>query len=547
MSTPRSFFFAVLATALLAIGLSPTPATASEVPPATAPTNIKAVSTSRSAIALAWDAVPGATSYKVTYSTSSKMKKPKSKTTTKPWVDLTKLSAKKTYYVTIQATVARVLAPTGTGGTGATAVGPATQVSKKVKVKTKSKSAAYTYLAPAGLTVNKVDTVGATLAWASRGKGLTYRVTVSLNRSFSSAKHYYVKGTSLRLSDLADGLTYYARVGVISTKYATLSDQSAPTEFTTAKLSYTGGPATIVVGSYNIGSKSISKGGSWSARRGLVASTIRSQAPDVIGLQEASQGKLSGQNLSQAEDLVNRLGKPYALANNARYNCANPTTPHKCKAQYQGAANSQKIVYNTEKVTLLSHGSKRTSSAKTRFEEHRYVEWATFRHKETGRTFFFVNVHLDPGSGSKNLAMRKKQTEQVLAAIRTNNPNQLPAYVVGDFNSHKWTSPKNEPYDMMLKEGFVDPLGNYYLSTKDTKGAIVGKRINTHYSSHNAWKRDANVKPTWVNGIYLDYIFTSAGIEVPEWETVVKVDTAGKLVGQIPSDHNMLRATTVLR
>ena len=42
-------------------------------------------------------------------------------------------------------------------------------------------------------------------------------------------------------------------------------------------------------------------------------------------------------------------------------------------------------------------------------------------------------------------------------------------------------------------------------------------------------------------------VVTSAGMEVPEWETVVKTDKSGKLVGRIPSDHNMLRATTVIR
>ncbi|MCW5953201.1 MAG: hypothetical protein KIT69_13180, partial [Propionibacteriaceae bacterium] len=253
------------------------------------------------------------------------------------------------------------------------------------------------------------------------------------------------------------------------------------------------------------------------------------------------------QDLSQAEDLVNRLGQPYTLANSARYNCKNPATPHKCVAKYRGAANSQKIAYNSEKLSLLQQGSKKTSSSKTRMEEHRYVEWAIFRDKETGRKFFFANVHLDPGSTGKARAMRKKQMAQILDLIKAKNPTKLPAYVVGDFNSHKWSDPKNEPYDQMVKAGYVDPLGNTYKSTTDAPRAIVRQRINTHYSSHNNWERVARMKPGWVNGIYLDYIWTTAGIEVPVWETVVKVDQSGRFIGRIPSDHNMLRATTVLR
>ncbi|HMS37243.1 MAG TPA: endonuclease/exonuclease/phosphatase family protein, partial [Arachnia sp.] len=289
------------------------------------------------------------------------------------------------------------------------------------------------------------------------------------------------------------------------------------------------------------------------------------QQPDVIGLQEVSQGKLgetasAGQpNLSQAEDLVDLLGEPYWMANEARYNCANPASPYKCKAKDQGAANSQKIVYNSKTVKLLKQGSKKTTSAKTKMEQYRYVEWAIFRHKKTGKQFFFANVHLDPGKDAKTIKIRATQMKEILALITAKNPNKLPAYVVGDFNSHKWTDGGNKPYETLIKAGYVDPLGNTWMSMRDeTTGATVEKRINTQSSSHNDWDRVAAVKPTgwtaassekpWLNGIYIDYIWTSKGIEVPEWETVVDVDKkTGRFKGTIPSDHNMLRATTIIR
>ncbi|MGC4153913.1 MAG: fibronectin type III domain-containing protein [Propionicimonas sp.] len=522
-----------MAAALLTFGLLPAASAAAATYPHAAPQRVSAVSTSRSAIALKWEPVPGAVKYKVSYSTSSTMKKAKSKTTTKPSLDLTKLKAKKTYYVTV-----RVISA------GGKAQSP---VSKKLKVKTRSKSSAYSYLAPAGLTVTKVSADSASLKWASRGKGLRYRVAVSTSASFAEASYVYVNGTSTTIRNLIDGAAYHVRVRVVSkTINAILGDESTPAQFSTPGLRVTGGPATVTVASYNVGSQSKKEGGSWADRRSAVVSTVLSQRPDVIGFQEASQGKLGSKDLSQAEDLVNRLGKPYALANTARYNCKNPTSPHKCVAQYQGAANSQKIAYNTQTLTLLQQGSKKTDSAKTKMTEHRYVEWAIFRHKATGKKFLFVNVHLDPGTTSKARAMREKQLKQILGLIEAKNSIQLPTYVVGDFNSHKWTEPANVPYDMMVRAGYVDPLGNSYRSMKEAPGAIVQKRINTVYSSINKWERAAPANPDWVNGTYIDYIWTSAGIEVPEWETVVKIDKSGKLVGRIPSDHNMLRATTVL-
>lgn len=523
----------VLVAVLLVLGLMPVASAHASTDPYPAPSRPTAVSVSRNAIALAWDGVPGAPRYQIAYSTSSTMKGAKLVTTTEPYVELTRLKANKTYHLTV-----RVVS-----SDGVQALSPA---SARLKVKTTSKSAAHTYLAPSGLAATP-QTDRLSLSWTSRGNGLRYRVSVATNSSFTGAEHHEVKGTSATVNGLLDGTTYYVRVRVVSSKGKMRSAESPAVKVRTTPYPVTGDSTTVVVASYNVGAKSITTGGSWEARRAAVVETVLGQRPDVIGLQEASQGKLSGQNLTQAEDLVNRLGPPYTLANSARYNCKNPTTPHKCVAKYQGAANSQKIAYNSEKLTLLQQGSKKTSSAKTRMEEHRYVEWAIFRDKQTGRKFFFVNVHLDPGSTKAARAMRRKQVGQILDLIKAKNPAGLPSYVVGDFNSHKWSEPTNEAYDQMVKAGYVDPLGNTYKSTTDAPRAIVRQRINTEYSSHNNWERVARVKPGWVNGIYLDYIWTSAGTEVPEWETVVRVDQAGRFVGRIPSDHNMLRATTVLR
>lgn len=517
----------VLLALALALGVVPaTPANAATLD------GLKLVSASKNALALQWSAVPGATSYQVEYATSKTMKKAKRKTSAKPSIEIKKLKSKKTYYI-------RVTAATPSGKV----------ISKKLKVKTAKNKADYKYLAPAGLSASKVTADSVTLSWKSRSSQKRYLVSIATRSDFSNAERYYVKGTSKTIKYLLDGTRYYARVQVVTSKKKLRSAASPPIQLGTAVYAPTakGGPATIRVVSYNVGSKTRdAKTHPWSERRSAVAAAVTAQKPDVIGFQEASQGKLGSADLSQAEDLVNRLGLPYKLANTARYNCVDATSPYKCKYKYQGAANSQKIVYNAATLTLLKQGSKKTPSTKTRMEEHRYVEWAIFRHKASGKEFFFVNVHLDPGKTAAIKSIRKKQMDTILAAIKDQNPKKLPTYVVGDFNSHKWTDGGNVPYDRMVGAGYVDPLGNTYLSTKEAPGATVGKRINTQYSSHNNWERVALAKKTMVNGIYIDYIWVTRGIRVPEWETVVKVDKAGKFVGTIPSDHNMLRATTVI-
>src|SRR5919199_1506060 len=83
-------------------------------------------------------------------------------------------------------------------------------------------------------------------------------------------------------------------------------------------------------------------GPSWQSRRGAVVASIKSRHLDVVGLQEASQGwlKSGGRsiNLTQFEDLRNRLGGSWRLTDRSRNNCVRSTTPSRCRYKYQGAS-----------------------------------------------------------------------------------------------------------------------------------------------------------------------------------------------------------------
>ena len=287
----------------------------------------------------------------------------------------------------------------------------------------------------------------------------------------------------------------------------------------------------------------------WTERRSRVVSTVLDQHPDVIGLQEASQTRLIGTNgtplkQSQFDDIVQRLGKPYAITNPYRYNCVNGYSASKCKPKSRGASKGTKIVYNTSTVKLIKSGTQRLTSPKGKY---RYAVWATFTHRATGKSFFFVNTHLEY---EKDLAgstyfhdLRKLQAQDMVAVIKDRSGG-LPVVIAGDFNSSKKTIPENAPYDVVTEAGFIDPLGNAYQSTKPI-GATVEKRIRSNYNSYNGFAVDPP-KSGNVNGTYVDYLFTSASVAVAEWETALTLDSKGRHEGVIASDHNLIRATIEL-
>ncbi len=380
-------------------------------------------------------------------------------------------------------------------------------------------------------------TTSITAEWAKVDQGVRYEVSLRQGPKELGATRT-VTGRKTQFEELVGDRTYQVSARAVDTAGLPVTAWSDPVSVTTPE------SMPLRVASYNVKCDNCRKPGekSWASRRSAVISTIRSQEPDVLGVQEASQGQLPGRSISQFEDLLNGLGAPYAITNSFRYNCANSRSSRRCRVVDRGASLGDRIIYNTRTVTLVKQGSvKLPTTGKANLD--RYLAWAVFRDKSTGKKFLFGNTHLEPGGFA---SLRVAQTRVVVSKLKklaTAN-GDLPVIVVGDFNSYKWSPGGNRPYDLMVSNGYLDPLGNTYRSRHSAPGAFVEKRINTNYSTYNGFRRNAARFP-YINGTYLDYIFVTR-MRVSEWETVVDVDSQGRFVGTIPSDHNMVRATVWL-
>jgi len=507
-----------------------------------APTNLTINRLAQTAAALSWTAVKGAPAYRIEASTSSSFTDPITRqlTGTATSTEFTGLAKGKTYYLRMAAvTVAGVRA----GAYSATVKG-ATPT-----------EAADLYLTPTGLKVVSKLATRAGLTWNSRGTGLQYQVRYAADPEWADAQTVTSTGTAVTITGLKETTRYYLQVRVVSAGGDAQSrfGPSPAVELTTAETD----TVQLTVASYNVKCTNCYAGaaneGTWYQRRGAVVNAIVSQAPDVIGIQEASQGWLKDSkgnpiSLSQFEDLEDRLGAPYKVTNSHRNNCVRSTTPSSCVYKDQGASQGTKIFYNTSVLKLLKQGSRRFSELRSS-DNDRYVAWAIFEDNRNGQQFFFANTHLehvsDVSGQTKWFNLRVTQTRQMLETINANNPDKLPTFVVGDLNSSKRSIPANGPYDTLLAAGYVDPLGNYYQSTSSTRGATVEKRIRTNFNSFNGFRRLAP-SVSWVNAANIDYIFTTPRVRVLEWETSVNIDASGNFVGQIPSDHNLVRATVEL-
>lgn len=415
---------------------------------------------------------------------------------------------------------------------------------------------------PTGLKTTDQTPTSVGLSWNAVSGAPQYRIMFSKNADMSNAvwARSIDNQTTADIRDLSPNTTYYFKVRVIKTDGTNISSYStAITSKTKVAPILTPVVNPLSVATYNIHCANCEptvSPNSWINRRDSVVANIKSKMPDVIGLQEASQGWLKDSsgatiNLTQFEDLQQRLnavGAHYVVTNVNRNNCVKSTTPSNCVYMDQGASLDARIFYNKDTVTLLSQGSVALPKLATD-TSNRYVAWASFTQKSTGKSFFVTDAHLDPHStGSEYYTLRQQQAAKIVETIATKNTAKLPVLITGDMNSSKWDMPTNAPYDTFVKAGYVDPIGGTWRTSLASGYATAEKMTNAKYSSFN------NFAPTLsktsltgprAEGSHIDYIFTSK-MRVASWEMALNVDSNGVFQGRIPSDHNMIMEKVVL-
>lgn len=519
-----------------------------------------ATMTSRSnqALAVSWRAVSGASSYRIRWSTSSKMTKAVRKTLPDTSIELTGLKSNKAYYVQVRALKA--------DGTKLTSYGKA----KKMRTLPKS---GFSALPPTGLRVTPAGGTALQVSFSPRADATGYRLAVSPDPRFATGVTRTTTSTSYSITGLDPATTYYVRVRALSTSgspasyYSSAADGNLSGAETTSGTGGTGGTGTssttstsLRVASYNIkcyGCEEDSTELTWEQRRDAVVSAIQAQAPDVIGLQEASQRAMTNSTLSQFDDVAVRLGGSYRLTNAYRYNCVRSTTQGDCVYQDRGASQADRIIYNSSTVTMLRAGSLLLDSVNTT-DNVRYFAWAEFKQLSTGKRFLFGTTHLSPTTGGMTAVynktyndLRERQAKQIVAELARINTDALPVVVVGDMNS-RWNAPgadgkpSDPQYDVFTGSGLYDPLNGGSVADR-AKGPVASLTsiIHANYSSGNDYLRTAP-KAIQTLGNNIDFIYLSTAIRATAWETVVKLDASGQLAGIIPSDHNMLRTDVVL-
>ena len=258
----------------------------------------------------------------------------------------------------------------------------------------------------------------------------------------------------------------------------------------------------IKVMSFNIRTDSSSDGtNGWGYRKSACVEMIKDQRPTIIGFQEA-------QFTLQWSYMKEQLKDDYVGFGVSR------TT-----GKESGSGECMGIMYDKNVVEKLDGGtfwlsptpdtpSKGWDSAYTRSST-----WGLFKHKPTGKTFFYINTHLDNEGVTARIEGMK-----LIAKRFEPYKDECPIFLTGDMNADMTHEAMQAIKDFMWNTRIYAPT-----DLTDFKG------------TYNGWSTKASNK-------VIDHIYCRKGAKVVEYHTITEKYGSAKFV----SDHYPIYAIVEL-
>lgn len=339
------------------------------------------------------------------------------------------------------------------------------------------------------LRVPDVTASGFRATWRKAANARQFEVTLARDKSFtrqaSTVRTLSVDGSFVS-KGLKPSTKYWLKVRPVNG--AQVGEFTKPVSFST-----TPRESAFKVGTWNVCSE---KCNGYEGRAQIMGSLIDANKLDMFALQEAG-----GQRVGPVTARIfSGRSQGYRLAT--------------------GGARARYIFYRPQLFEQLAGGS-------FGIGDGRDTTWAKFKLKETGRTFYYVSVHLENGKGKGDDAKRARETDRMLAQLAQINAAGDPIIYAGDFNSGTHRS-ADSPGAKMRASGF----GNTFLLTKD----ITNGDISTSHTFSTQVLRA---------GAHVDHIWVSKQFDLESWEQLVRLNGA-RYASPVVSDHNLLAATVAL-
>lgn len=233
---------------------------------------------------------------------------------------------------------------------------------------------------------------------------------------------------------------------------------------------------------------------SWDYRKDIVVNAIKAQAPDILGLQECL--KMQSDYLADALPEYERFG---------------------VGREADGSGERMEVFYRSSRLAPLEAGNFWLSetpevpgSRSWKSANVRMATWLRFHDFQSGRTFVYLNTHLDHRSEDA-----RREAARLLFRWAGDLQKDIPVAISGDFNA---TAEQSVPWETLTK-GFSDAW------------VVAAKRVGPPVT----WSAFAAPSDEIRR---IDWILVREGISVSQCETVTYNEDS-----RYPSDHFPVVAT----
>lgn len=197
---------------------------------------------------------------------------------------------------------------------------------------------------------------------------------------------------------------------------------------------------------------------SWEFRKDLLFEVLKEEKADIIGIQEALDEQLKEILAHFPEYESIGVGRDDGIS----------------KGEYAAILYRKEKLSSSEKGWFWFSDTPEVPGSKTWGNNiTRICTWARMTEKETGREFYFYNLHLDHESQNS----REKSSLLLLKHLKERH---LPAVITGDFNAGE----VNAAVKILFEGGFEDSFRKVHPDVKDAstfhafKGGISGDKID---------------------------------------------------------------------
>ena len=263
-------------------------------------------------------------------------------------------------------------------------------------------------------------------------------------------------------------------------------------------------PQEVNVMSFNIRYGAANDGiNKWDNRKEFVYETIKQEAYDFIGVQEALHFQIQAINAELVDHNVFFRGRGWS-----------PLTGEACGIFY---SNSWEIIINESGTFWLSEKPDTPASKSWDSSLPRIVTWAKFRNKISNNFVYVYNTHFDH-LGQK----AREQSSKIIIEHISKREHDAPVILLGDFNAAE----NNKAIDI-LKKGMPEGLSFF-----DPWNQMHPDEIQR--GTFNYWKSEKD-------GPKIDYIFALKGTRVLDAQILRRA-----FKGRNSSDHYPVTAKLVL-